>query len=73
MKLVIELEIPISTRNVTISDISPEIQKVSDFLKDHLDKKFLTGSSFFDKLIINDIKIVGENSDGQLELDFDDH
>ena len=42
MKLVVEFEMPIVARNVTVSDIRPEIQKVSDFLKNHLNKKFLT-------------------------------
>jgi len=73
MKLVVEFEMPIVARNVTVSDISPEIQKVSDFLKNHLNKKFLTESSFFDKLVINEIKIIGECDDEQLELDLDDH
>ena len=73
MKLIVQLEMPIVAKNVTVSDISPEIQKISDFLQTHLNKKFLTKSSFFDKLVINEIKIVGENDDGQLELDLDDH
>ena len=73
MKLVVEFEIPIVAKNATVSDISPEIQKISDFLETHLNKKFLTKSSFFDTLIINEIKIVGENDDGQLKLDLDDH
>ena len=73
MKLVVEFEIPIVARNVTVSDVSPEILKISDFLQTHLNKKFLTKSNFFDKLVINEIKIVGENDDGQLELDLDDH
>tara|TARA_Y100000034_G_C6895103_1_gene412517 strand:+ start:2512 stop:2739 length:228 start_codon:yes stop_codon:yes gene_type:complete len=73
MKLIVEFEMPIVAKNVTVSDISPEIQKISDFLQTHLYKKFLTKSSFFDTLVINEIKIVGENDDGQFELDLDDH
>jgi len=73
MKLIVEFEMPIVAKNVTVSDISPEIQKISDFLQTHLNKKFLTKSSFFDTLVINEIKIVGENDDGQFELDLDDH
>jgi len=73
MKLIVQFEIPIVARNATVSDVSPEIQKISDFLQTHLNKKFLTKSNFFDKLVINEIKIVGENDDGQLELDLEDY
>jgi hypothetical protein len=73
MKLVVEFEIPIVAKNATVSDISPEIQKISEYLKNDLDKKILTKSNFFGTLIINGIKITGEEDDRQLKLDLEDH